>query len=250
MSISLVLPAYKEAGNLRELLPRIKEALERTQAPYEVLVVDTAEPTDETPALCAENGVTRLARTPGNTYGDAIRTGFAAAQYEYIAVMDADGSHDPADILRFLAEMETGACDLVIGSRYADGGKTHNPLVLRMMSYALNLTYRVVFGIKAKDVSNSFRLYKACQVKALTLECDNFDLVEEILIKLQVRSDAVKADGFVIREIPVFFNKRMYGESKRDLAKFVLSYLATMRRLYRIKREAARRVQKGGAHGD
>lgn len=246
MSISLVLPAYQEAGNLRELLPRIHAALARTCAPYEVLVVDTAVPTDETPALCAEHGVTRVPRSPGDTYGDAIRTGFAAAQYEYIAVMDADGSHDPADILRFLAEMQAGTCDLVIGSRYAEGGKTHNPLILRSMSYMLNWTYRVVFGIQAKDVSNSFRLYKANQVKALSLECDNFDLVEEILIKLQVQNE--RQGGFVIKEIPVFFNKRMYGESKRDLVKFVLSYLATMLRLYRIKCAAARRAKEDKKH--
>ncbi|MEG2930376.1 MAG: glycosyltransferase [Ruthenibacterium sp.] len=237
--ISVILPAYREAANLRVLLPRIKAALDKTGEVYEVLIVDTATPTDETPALCEENGVTRVPRTPGDTYGDAIRTGFAAAQYEYAVVMDADGSHDPEDIQRFLTEMRTGRWNVIIGSRYMQGGRTHNPLVLRMMSYLLNWSYRILFGIKAKDVSDSYRMYYTQQAKALTLECDNFDLVEEILIKLQIA-----CNGFALKEVPIYFDKRQYGESKRDLGKFVLSYLTTMQKLYRMKC-AAQREKKG-----
>ncbi|MEG2393541.1 MAG: glycosyltransferase [Ruthenibacterium sp.] len=237
--ISVILPAYREGGNLRMLLPRVKAALDKTGEAYEVLVIDTATPTDETPALCEENGVTRVPRTPGDTYGDAIRTGFAAAQYAYLVVMDADGSHDPEDIPRFFAQMKTGQWDIVIGSRYTQGGQTKNSFLLRLMSYALNGTYRVLFGIKARDVSDSYRMYRAQQAKALTLECSHFDIVEEILIKLQIGNK-----DFAIKEIPIYFDKRQHGKSKRNLVKFVLSYAATMQRLLRIKRAAQQEMER------
>ncbi len=84
--------------------------------------------------------------------------------------------------------------------------------------------------MKVKDVSDSFRMYKAEQVKELQLECDNFDIVEEILIRLNLTKD-----NYVMKEIPILFNKRVAGESKRNLFKFILSYLSTMLKLLKIK---------------
>lgn len=226
--ISVVLPAYKEAENLAKLLPLIAQALNGTNLPHEILVVDTMEPTDSTETICAQNGAVCVRREGGNFYGDAIRTGILKAQYSYTVVMDADGSHNPADIQRFLPEMQNA--DLVIGSRYTKGGKTDNNFILRAMSYILNCTYRVVFDIKAKDISDSYRMYRTDTLKQLSLECQNFDIVEEILIKLVIHNK-----GLRIEEVPIVFNKREFGLSKRDLKKFIASYLRTMKKLYGIK---------------
>lgn len=226
--ISVILPAYKEEENLKKLLPLIERTLQETELPHEILVVDTMEPTDNTKIVCEQNKSTYVKREGGNLYGDAIRTGMQKAQYEYTVVMDADGSHNPEDIKRFLPEIQN--CDLVIGSRYTKGGKTDNNFILRAMSYILNCTYRIVFGIKAKDISDSFRMYKTQMLKDLILECQNFDIVEEILIKLVLHNKGLK-----IKEVPIVFNKREYGQSKRDLKKFIVSYLKTMKTLYGIK---------------
>lgn len=231
MTISVVLPAYREAENLREILPRIHNAL--NGLPYEVFVIDTMEPMDDTEAICKANDAVYVKRQGGNDYGDAIRTGFIQARGEYTVVMDADGSHDPADILRLHETMKAGGCDLVIGSRYCKGGSTDNGFILRMMSWMLNATYRVLFGLKVKDLSDSFRMYTTSQVKALTLECKNFDVVEEILIKL-----VTSKSGYVVKEVPISFKKRSAGESKRDLVQFICSYLQTLCRLMKIKRRA------------
>jgi dolichol-phosphate mannosyltransferase len=102
-----------------------------------------------------------------------------------------------------------------------------------MMSYVLNLTYRIFFNIKVKDISNSFRMYKTEQLKLLPLECNNFDIVEEIIIKL-----SKYIPTFKFLEIPVFFDQRKYGESKRDLVKFIFSYLTTIKKLMKVKKEA------------
>jgi len=187
MKISVILPAYREAENLRNLLPQINSVLKKIDVDSEVLVVDTMEALDDTPAVATENCVRYISRRGGNLYGDAIRTGIQEAQGQYILFMDADGSHNPKDIVRLFEAAESKKASVVIGSRYMKGGHTDNPAVLRWMSHILNLSYRIIFGLKVKDVSNSLRIYRSDELKKIKLECDNFDIVEEILIRLKSR---------------------------------------------------------------
>ena len=155
-TISVVLPAFLEAENLKNILPVIHSVL--NDISHEILVIDTIQPMDNTEEICLQNNAKYVPRTGGNFYGDAIRTGFRTANSRYLVVMDADGSHDPHDIVRFYNEMEKNDCDLIIGSRYCEGGATVNPAVLIGMSCILNCTYRIVFGLKVKDVSDSYRM--------------------------------------------------------------------------------------------
>jgi dolichol-phosphate mannosyltransferase len=235
MEISVVLPAYKEAENLKNIIPRLHEVLKRITAEYEIIIVDTVTGMDNTAEVCSELGAVCVHREGGNLYGDAIRTGFSKATGKYITVMDADGSHDPNDIERFYNEMKDGDLTLVIGSRYCKGGHTDNNFILIFMSWILNMTYRIFFKLKINDISDSYRMYRAKDIKGITLECDNFDIVEEILIKLRYTTDTFK-----VKEIPISFNKRAAGESKRDLLKFIKSYIKTIRRLLKIKNNIAR----------
>lgn len=229
--LSIVLPAYQEAENLKILLPKLCRVLQNANLSWEALVVDTQQPIDDTPAVCSENAVRYVPRSSGNDYGDAVRSGIAQAKGKYVVFMDADGSHDAKDILALYDAIINGA-DVAIGSRYIKGGSTHNGPVLRMMSFMVNLAYRVVFKIKAKDVSNSYRMYDAQKLKAIMMTCANFDIVEEILIRLKLQYQDLR-----IVEVPIHFNKRAHGESKRDLLRFVKTYLSTMWRLYKITKE-------------
>lgn len=231
MNISVILPAYKESENLRSLLPKLNKALNDIKINYEILVIDTMKSMDNSEQICIENKVTYINRCGGNLYGDAIRTGILAATGEYIVIMDSDGSHNPDNIKDFYAKINKNNNNLIIGSRYCKGGNSHNGNILKFMSWILNFTYRIVFGLKVKDVSDSFRMYEAKKLKNITLECENFDIVEEILIRLKLKYKDLK-----IEEVPIYFNKRIYGESKRDLIKFVKSYLSTMIKLYNIKK--------------
>ncbi|MCR5621484.1 MAG: glycosyltransferase [Treponema sp.] len=237
--ISVVIPSYQEGENLKNILPRLNGELSGIGVPYEILCVDTMEPLDDTEAVCRGSGATYVKRAGGNNYGDAIRTGFRTAQYKYTVVMDGDGSHDPKCIKEFYEEIQKGH-DLIIGSRYTKGGDTENPFILKAMSYVLNVTYRLMFGIQVKDVSDSYRMYRTEQTQALTLECDNFDIVEEILIKL-----SMSRKGYDIKEIPIYFEERKAGVSKRKLGRFILSYIATMRRLKAIQIKYRRSSPKG-----
>ena len=237
MGISVILPAYQEEANLRTILPKLKECLKDVES--EILVVDTQKPMDRTEEICRKYGCVYLPREGGNYYGDAIRTGFANAKQEYTVVMDADGSHDPAEILRFYQEMQDGGWDLIIGSRYCKGGYTDNPWILRLMSRVLNIAYKCAFRLPVKDVSDSYRLYRTEQIKKLKLTCDNFDIVEEILILLHTYNRDIR-----IKELPISFNKRAEGKSKRDLVKFIFSYLKTMHRLLKRKKAAKKEIME------
>jgi dolichol-phosphate mannosyltransferase len=224
IDLSVVIPAYLEGENLPSLLPEIKAACAALTPNYEVLIVDTQTDMDSTGEVCRANGVRHINRYGGNLYGDAIRTAIAEARGTYVLCMDADGSHSPSYFASMWAEREKN--DITIGSRYAPGGHTENPAVLIWMSYVLNLTFRVVFSIRAKDVTNSFRLYRRSLLTPMKLESNDFDILEEILIKAVIRRPPA-----VIGEVPVTFARRKAGESKRDLVKFAFGYLKTLQRL-------------------
>jgi dolichol-phosphate mannosyltransferase len=200
-------------------------------AAWEVIVVDTETPHDETPAVCAALGVTYLPRQGGPAYGHAVRTALRASRGRYVVMMDSDGSHSPDFIAKLWAERD--AASLIIASRYVAGGGTDNPAVLILLSRIVNVVFRMVLGLRCSDVSNSFRLYRGTDVRALELTCDNFDVVEEMLVDLVFSRPA-----YSVKELPFTFGRRKAGQTKRDLWAFAWSYLATLIRLYRLKRRA------------
>lgn len=224
VELTITVAAYREAENLKLMLPEIQQAAAALTPNYEVLVVDTEQPMDDTAAICAQHGVRHVNRRGGNAYGDAVRTLIAEAHGRYILNLDADGSHSP----KYFASMwsKRSEFDIVIGSRYAPGGQTENPLILIWMSYIVNFTFRVAFSIRAKDVTNSFRLYNRAILEPLRLQSDDFDILEEILIKSVVATPPAR-----IGEVPVTFSRRKAGESKRKLVQFAFGYLTTLRRL-------------------
>lgn len=224
--LSVILPCYQEEENLRVLIPRLEATLEPYD--YEILIVDTNRELDGTKLFCEmqlNKRVRYINREPNNYYADAVRTGIRDCRGEYIIFMDADGSHSPEFIPTMLEDKDN--YDLIIASRYIEGGYTENNKVLVVMSQMVNILYKFVIGIKCHDVSNSFRLYNAEQLKKLTLSCNNFDVVEEILYKL-VRNKK----EFRLKEIPYSFKQRLFGITKRSMIAFIASYLKTFLKLF------------------
>ncbi len=224
IELSIIMPAYLEEENLRIILPRLFDVLKRIGRNYEVLTVDTMKAMDNTKKVCEENGAIYINRSGGNNYGDAIRTGINYANGKYTIFMDADGSHDP-EFINNLYENKEGQ-DVVVASRYVEGGNTDNNKLLIFMSLVVNILYSVILNIKCKDISNSFKLYKTADLKDLKLNCNNFDVVEEIIFKLKK-----KKGNLNIKELPFLFKKRMFGSTKRNLFLFFLSYIVTIIKL-------------------
>lgn len=224
VNLSVVLPSYLEEENLRLLLPRLNEALHKIKDRFEVIVIDTMRPLDQTPDVCQMHRAKYVNREKGDSFGDAVRTGIRVARGEYILFMDADGSHPP----EFIETLHPyiGEYDVIIASRYIAGGYTENNRLLIFMSRVLNKIYSLVLNLDCRDVSNSFKVYRADQLKALQLYSDNFDIIEEILFKLGKSHKRLS-----LKEVPFTFKKRMCGQTKRNLFLFMLSYLFTLLKL-------------------
>lgn len=222
--LSILIPAYLEEENLRILLPRLKKVVDDMAIKYEIIVIDTIAPMDNTQLSCQEHEVKYINRENGNKYGDAIRSAIKYASGKYLLFMDADGSHSP----EFIKTMYSGLMDndIVIASRYINGGRSDNSRFLIFMSWCVNVIYSWFFGLKCKDVSNSFKIYKGDLLRKIILKCNNFDIVEEILIKIKRKNNKLK-----ILEIPYTFKERMFGHTKRNLLSFIFSFTFTLLKL-------------------
>jgi dolichol-phosphate mannosyltransferase len=141
--------------------------------------------------------------------------------------MDADGSHNPMTVRKLLKETSGEKVDVVIASRYVDGGSTDNQYLLKLMSKTLNFVYGKVLGINAQDISTNFKLYSSKELKKVSLTCNEFDILEELLLKLKRQ----KFNDFSIIEVPDHFHNRVHGVSKRKLGPFIVGYVITLFRL-------------------
>lgn len=226
--ISVVLLAYKEEENLRLLIPKIKEMLEKTGEESEIVVIDGPTAMDNSAAVCSELGA-RYYHQEKAGFAEAFRMGIREARYRTFLILDADFSHDPARIPALYERFVEKRADVVIGSRYVKGGVTKDSLPSRMMSFVLNSVYGVTLGIKAADLSTDYRIYRTVRLKKVEgrLKCRNYDVLQEVLLFLK-QDKQREGRRFKVEEVPIVFEKRKYGESKRQLLKFIVSYMKSV----------------------
>jgi dolichol-phosphate mannosyltransferase len=209
----LVLPTYNEAENLPVI---VAAALEHLPAGRRLLIVDDASPdgTGEiADRLAAEReDVEVLHRAAKQGLGPAYVAGYATALAggaELIAQMDADLSHDPADLPRLLEAAQDA--DLVLGSRYVDGGGVleWGPL-RRVISRGGSAYARAVLGIGVRDLTGGFKVFRR-----KVLETIEPETIPSLGYAFQVETTyrAIRA-GFRVVEIPIVFRDRRVGQSK------------------------------------
>ena len=207
--VSVILPTYNERDAIGPLIVRILDALPGTAT--EVVVVDDASP-DGTAAVVQELAerdprVRLLSRPHKMGLAGAVFAGVESAQGEYLAAMDADSSHDPAELSVMLARAQDGY-DLVIGSRYAPGGGIRGvPLRRRVTSRLINLTARMLFRLPVADVMTG---YVVCRRSVLTdmpthFSSQGFKFLFEVL---------ATQPGLRVLEWPITFQDRVRGRSK------------------------------------
>lgn len=216
----VIIPTYNEAGNIRPIVQAVLEVEPRV----EILVVDDNSPDgtgEKADALAVEDPrVHVLHRAAKEGLGRAYLAGFEwalARPYRFIFEMDADFSHDPHALPRFLAEMEAGA-DVVLGSRYVEGGGTVNWGVARqIVSRGGSLYARSILGLGVRDLTGGFKCFRREVLEALDLQTVR-STGYSFQIELTYR--AVRR-GFKVREIPIVFEDRRVGQSKMSKKIFV-----------------------------
>jgi dolichol-phosphate mannosyltransferase len=214
--LAVVIPTYNELANLENILARVRRSIPAA----DILVVDDNSPdgTGElADRLAADDDHVRVLHRAGKAgLGAAYVAGFGWALergYGTLVEMDADGSHDPADLPRLLAALQDA--DLVIGSRWVPGGVVLNwPRSRQVISRVGNVYARVLLGFGIHDATGGYRAYRADTLRAIALEqvksqgyCFQVDLTRR----------TVNA-GMVIREVPITFTERTLGASKMSRA--------------------------------
>lgn len=210
----VVLPTYNEAATIARVVEQIHLAVPEA----DILVVDDGSPdgtgqiVDDLAAV--DSRISALHRTVKEGLGAAYLAGFATALqqgYEVVVEMDADGSHRPEDLPRLLARIADA--DLVLGSRYADGGRVVNwPRRRQVLSRWGNVYARLALGISVRDATGGYRAFRASTLRRLDLAgvasqgyCFQIDLVWR----------AIRA-GMTVVEVPITFVEREEGTSKMN----------------------------------
>ena len=208
----VVTPTYNEAENIERFISQV--LAQGTE--IEVLVVDDNSP-DGTGDIVekirsANPRVHQIRRSGKMGLGTAYVEGFKYAitqRYDYVFEMDADFSHNPDEIPRFLQKM--ASCDLVVGSRYTNGVRVVNwPIRRLILSYTANLYTRIVTGLPIKDATGGFKCFKR-----EVLEAINLDRVHSNGYAFQIEMNfKVWNKGFRVCEQPIIFVDRQSGVSK------------------------------------
>lgn len=213
----VIIPTYNEAENIPQIVPQVL----KQDASIDVLVVDDGSP-DGTGViadrLAAANERVNVIRREGKMgLGTAYIAGFKwglERGYDLLFEMDADFSHDPAHLPKFLAAVVDA--DLVLGSRYLDGKVTvvNWPMTRLFLSYSANVYAKVVTGNPLCDATGGFKCFRR-----KVLESIDLDSVRSNGYAFQIEmSFRAQRKGFVIKEIPIVFTDRTDGESKMSRA--------------------------------
>jgi dolichol-phosphate mannosyltransferase len=211
--ILVIVPTYNEIDNLESIVSRISESVPEA----DILIVDDASP-DGTGALAeqlatANSALGVLHRPAKNGLGVAYLAGFdrgLAGDYRFIVEIDADGSHDPAELPRMIDLSKAGA-DLVIGSRRVPGGAVANwPWFRRAISGAANRYARLMLRSQVQDLTAGYRVFRANALRSLDLRnvsSQGYCFQIELAWRLE-------RAGARIAEHPITFIERENGHSK------------------------------------
>jgi len=213
--ILVVVPTYNERDNVRELIGRLLD-----MDYLDVLFVDDGSPDGtadliKAAAAGSADGRIHLLSRPskqglGTAYVDGFRWGLGR-DYETLVQIDADLSHNPADIPRLLEAL--GEADLIIGSRYIDGGLVQNwGWGRRALSFGANWTVRALLGFKVHDSTAGFRAFRAEVLQRI-----DFHTLRSRGYAFQIETTRrVWRSGGRIVEVPITFVERIRGSTKMD----------------------------------
>jgi dolichol-phosphate mannosyltransferase len=214
--VAVIIPTYNERENLEPIVTQVRAAVPDA----DILVVDDNSP-DRTGEIAdrlaaADRQVHVLHRPAKSGLGSAYIAGFGWAldrDYGVLVEMDADGSHDPAELPGLLTALQDA--DLVIGSRWVPGGTVHNwPKSREVLSRGANIYTRVMLGIAVRDATGGYRAYRADTLRKIGLDrvtsqgyCFQIDLTLQTI-----------AAGLTVSEVPITFTERTRGASKMSRA--------------------------------
>jgi dolichol-phosphate mannosyltransferase len=212
MKLSIVIPAYNEQDSLPETLNILYTKLEAESIPHEIVVVnDNSKDQTVTVLESLSKQIPSLVyytNTGPNGYGCAVRYGLERFKGDCVAIMMADLSDSPDDLVAFYNKMKEGNYDCVFGSRFIKGGKVYDyPKHKLIINRFVNNAVRIFFRIPYNDFTNAFKLFKRETIHGIApLLSPHFNLTLEMSLKALVR-------GYSFTVLPNSWRNRKHGTS-------------------------------------
>lgn len=229
MKLSIVIPAYNEEESIVETINTLELALINERIDHETLVVNDNSK-DNTLKVLEElshqyDSLRYVTNTGPNGFGYAVRYGLDRFEGDCVAVMMADLSDSPDDLVRYYHTMKEGNYDCVFGSRWIKGGKVVDyPKVKKVINRIANKIIQLFMTIGYNDTTNAFKLYSKETIRGIQpLLSPHFNLTIELPLKSIIR-------GYSYTVLPNSWTNRKYGESKLKIREmgsryfFILMY--------------------------
>ncbi len=235
--VSVVIPAMNEAPNIPLVFANLPDDV------YEVILVDGYSTDGTIDVALSVRPDTRIVSQSRPGKGNALISGFEAAEGDIIVALDADGSTDAAEIARFVEALEQGA-DFAKGSRFLDGGGSSDLTPLRRIgNWVLRTSVNVLYGTRYTDLCYGYNAFWRRCLPQLGLDCDGFEV--ETVMNIRAAKARLR-----IAEVPSFEARRVHGESNLSVVRDGLRILRTIVNERRRTRHYGRPERLGVASPD
>jgi glycosyltransferase involved in cell wall biosynthesis len=214
--ISVVIPAYNEAGSIKDVIEELESVLSGAGILHEIIVVDDAS-TDGTTAALIGQDITLLTHQENKGYGAALKTGIRASKGDIIVITDADGTYPVSRIPEMVKGLREDGYDMVVGAR--TGKDVNIPLIRKPAKFFLKKLADYLTETKIPDLNSGLRAFrKELAIKYFHLFPNGFSFTTTITL-------ALLSDGYNVLFLPIDYLKRKGSSSKirpRDFTNFIL----------------------------
>ena len=207
MKLSVIIPVFNEADNIREILKRVQAA----KLAGEIIIVDdgSKDGTRETlKKLNGKNKVRVILHEGNHGKGAAVVTGLKAAKGDVLLIQDADLEYDPRDYPALLQPIREGVADVVYGSRFLGGPHRVTMFWHLVANQLLTLMTNVLYNTILTDMETGYKVFRRKVIENRTLRARRFDFEPEVTAKVLKQHDR-------IYEVPISFNPRDYSQGKK-----------------------------------
>ena len=229
MKLSIVIPSYNESESISKTIEQIELAFANENILYDILVIDDNS-SDNTVKVLEKlklkyPTLNYQTNAGPNGFGYAVRLGLNSFKGDCVAIMMADLSDSPYDLIKFYKTMIKGNYDCVFGSRFIKEGQLIDyPFLKKIINRIANAIIRIVLNIKYNDTTNAFKLYKRNTIEGIKpFLSPHFNLTIELPLKSIIR-------GYSYTVVPNSWTNRQHGESKLKIREmgsryfFILMY--------------------------
>jgi len=218
--VSVVIPVYNEEGAVLGVICQLQQVFSQSGIPYEIIAVDDGSTDDSCGAICQAEDVILVRHPVNRGYGAALKTGIRRAQFERVAIIDADGTYAPESLVELLAHW--GDNDMVVGARV--GKDAAIPAFRKPAKWLLNQLANYLVGVDIPDLNSGLRVFrKSVALRFFNILPSGFSFTTTITL-------AMLSNDYLVAYVPIPYAARI-GSSKikplRDTVNFLGLILRT-----------------------